>query len=105
MTLPLATTTISVLAPVDGDDTVAPGSGAAIHTRVPAAFSSPSGNDIAGSRVDARLLTSPLADLTQRHVVVDETTFQRWSVEWVDQRQGLGLDHTIVGVNRIRGAG
>jgi hypothetical protein len=104
MALPLATTTISVLAPVDGDDTVAPGTGAPIHTRVPAAFSSPSGNDVAGSRTDARLLADPLPDLTQRHVVVDEITFQRWTVEWVDQRQGLGLDHTVAGVNRIRGA-
>lgn len=103
MSIPLATTTITVLAPVDGDDSVSPGVGAPVLTRVPAVFARPTGTDVGASRVDARLLCDPIA-LTQRNVVVDETTFTRWSVVWVDARQGLGMDHTVAGVNRIRGA-
>lgn len=101
--IPLATTTITVLAPVDGDDSAAPGVGAPVLTRIPAVFARPSGADVGASRVDARLLCDPVA-LSQRNVVVDETTFERWSVAWVDHRYGLGVDHTVAGVNRIRGA-
>lgn len=105
VTLPYATTTVAVIAPATGDDTVAPGAGATVASGVRAHFSSPTGTETGAERVDSRLLCDPIPDLHHRHVVFDEVTFDRWSVEWVDQRSGVGLDHTVAGVNRIRGAG
>lgn len=102
MTLPYATTTIDVLEPASGDDTVAPGE-LTVASRVAAHFSAPTGAETTAERTDARLLADTV-ELTHRHVIVDLTTFDRWQVAWVDQRRGLGLDHTVAGVNRIRGA-
>lgn len=104
MTLPLATTSIAIVELQDGDDTVAPGPGVTTLTGVPAHFSSPSGREQGAEVVDKTLLAEPIPTLTHRHQVVDETTHERWQVVWVDQRHGLGLDHTVAGVNRIRGA-
>jgi hypothetical protein len=103
--IPLATTTISVVELLTGDDTTAPGAGVTSLTTVPAHFSTPTGRETQGSEtVEKVLLCDPIPTLSHRDMVVDEVTFDRYEVVWVDQRPGLGLDHTVAGVHRVRGA-
>lgn len=54
------------------------------------------------STVKARLTCDP-CDLKHTDKVVDAVTEQIWTVEYVEDRQGLGLDHVTAGLIRIAG--
>lgn len=105
--LPLATTTITVERPADGDPYEAAASTATASTGTPAHIGSPSGSEIDRGgqleRIDTVLLAEAGLDLTHTDLVVDEATGQRYRVGWVDHRRGLGLDHTKAGLARYSG--
>lgn len=107
MTLPLSTTTIAVVE-TDGDgDPYEDAAVATIATGVRAHFSTPTGRErVAGGQQSAvdMVLLCDIVELTSTHRVIDENTDQAWSVQWVEQRLGLGLDHVEAGVNRVSGA-
>lgn len=103
MTIPLATTTITVEATTEAE----PGEGrttATVATGVRAVIGSPSGAERYApgggtSRITHTLNADPCPELVDNtFVVVDELTGQRFEVEWVQHRNGLGLDHTKAGL-------
>lgn len=104
--LPIATTTITVERPADGDP-YETATSATESTGTPGHISAPSGREIdRGGQleaIDAVLLTSATLDLTHTDLVLDEGTGQRYRVSWVDVRRGLGLDHLKAGLARYAG--
>jgi hypothetical protein len=103
MTIPVATTTVTVEATVEAE----PGEGrttVTVAAGVRAVIGSPSGSERPApgggtSRVTDVLNCDPcpqLADNTCR--VIDDTTGVEYEVEWVRHRNGLGLDHTKAGL-------
>lgn len=108
MGVPLATTTITVSSRTVADDpydsTPTP---ATVATGVAAHISSPSGRETVrgGSQevIDKVLAADPVA-LTHTHRVTDDVTGDVYEVVWVDQRVGLGLDHTVAGLRRAGAA-
>lgn len=108
MSIPLATTTISVLrADIDGVDPYDPAPAAStIATGVRAVISSPSGSEnIVGAEqetVTFRLDCDP-TNLTHHDQVVDETSGETFDVVWARQRSGLGLDYTQAGLRQVQG--
>lgn len=48
-----------------------------------------------------RLNCDPVA-LNHNDIVIDENTDEEYQVLWVDQREGLGLNHTVAGLLRTR---
>lgn len=106
MGLPIATTTITVARPSDGDPTDAP-TFTPLASRHPAVIAAPSGsgNPAGGVQevVDAQLRCDVLA-LAPADVVTDEVTGDTYAVVWARQRVGLGLDHTTAGLRKVTGA-
>lgn len=120
MSLPLATTTITVLRPAlpatedpygDGydaevarDDDIA-----TVETSVRAVIS-PAGAGLGGSSVggesevmEFRLVADPL-DLSYLDLVIDETTDEEFEVVWAHLQPGLvGLDHMQAGLRTVKG--
>ncbi len=120
MTLPIATTSITIKRPPaadDGVDPYDPGKGAmtTVATGVRAAFVSPSGGTAVGGGehgatgsqelVGWQLLADP-CDLRHYDTVVDETTTQQYAVAWAKSRPDPDgdLDHVVAGVDEVRGA-
>jgi hypothetical protein len=107
MTLPLSTTTITVLRPADGDPYVASVQAPTVVATVPAHISSPSGTSqiIGGeqSTVELRLICEG-CDLRHTDLVKDNATDAVYSVSWVTIRRGLGLDHVSAGLRFTEGA-
>lgn len=108
MTLPLTTTSVSIMSPEGaGDPTDAPVI-TMVASGVPAVIGSPSGTEaVAGGQqetVDAVLHVNPDVDLTHLFLVSDELTGELWQVVWVRERTGLGLGHRIAGLRRVKGA-
>lgn len=109
MAIPLATTTIAVLR-VEEDETRDPYDAApdpdTVASGVRAHISSPGGSEnVAGGSqevVTFRLDCDP-TDITNTDQVQDETTDALYEVVWVEQRQGLGLDHTVADLKRVTG--
>lgn len=100
MTIPLATTTISVLrsdqdGSKDSTDTL---TFAAIAMGVRAVIGNPRGTETntggSSEAVTARLDCDP-TDLAHGDRVTDETLAQTWEVTWVRRRIGFGLDHIV----------
>lgn len=102
--IPLATTTVTVTSPGTGEPYETPSGGATVASGVPAHISSPSGLEQlqGGSQqiIDKRLLSEPIDELTSDMTVVDDSTGLAYAVVWVDQRDGLGLAHTVAGLRR-----
>ncbi|MBP7631963.1 MAG: hypothetical protein KA758_16030 [Acidimicrobiales bacterium] len=105
MTLLLTTTTVTVEAantpePHEGTTYTPRATGVAAHV------SSPSGRERAGSdggeRIDAVLLCGTTVARNDR--VTDAGTGDVYRVAWVQERTGLGLDHTKAGLVRATGA-
>lgn len=105
--IPVATTTVTVEAMAEAE----PGEGRTASTRatgVRAVIGSPSGRDImaaGGGReaIDAVLDADPIDGMAHTDRVTDDTTGAVWEAVWVEQRQGLGLDHTRAGLRRTTG--
>lgn len=102
--IPLATTTITVLAPTG--DAYERGTPSEVFTGVRAHIGEPGGSDLRTGtdqeQVDARLDADPIA-LTKDHLVVDDTTGETYEVVWTRRRVGLGLDHTVAGLHATKG--
>ncbi len=107
--IPLSTTTISVLRPVDGDPYEASaGAPAVVAQGVRAHISVPnigSGQIVGGQQsvVEPRL-TCDLCDLKHTDEVKDDTTGRIFQVTWVQERLGLGVDHLEAGLRKVEGA-
>lgn len=105
--IPLSTTRFTVHNMVETE----PGEGrtpVVLHRNVHGHVSSPRGLGVTqagGGRaeVDAVILCdrSVAVPITARFT--DETTGEAWEVVWCDARRGLGMDHLVVGVNRVVG--
>lgn len=108
MTVPLSTTTVTVTKPTPGDRYEPAAGASTLASGVAAHISGPSGLErIVGGQqsvVDAVLLSDPIAELDAYCTVLDEVTGAEYQVAWVTQRQGLGLDHTKAGLNKVVGA-
>lgn len=100
MSIPLATTTISVLRSTqDGTNDLRDlPTYATLATGIRAHIGGPGGAEVVsgGSREDVtfRLDADP-CDLRHFDRVLDEATAETYEVVWVKQRRGLGLDHTV----------
>jgi hypothetical protein len=97
MSVPVATTTITIERPTGGDayDGV---SYATYRTGVRAVIGSPSGAEInaggSSQQVSARLNCDPV-DLAHTDRVTDEKTGITYEVLWTARRLGFGVDHTV----------
>lgn len=106
MSIPIATTTISVeRSDQDGTKDAYDGvSYSTVFSGIRAVIGSPSGaeTNAAGSSEDvgARLNCDPI-DLRHGDRVVDDQTGERWEVTWTRRRLGLGLDHTVADLRAI----
>jgi len=107
VSLPLATTTVTIRRPEGGDDPYEADRGSLVVRGRRAHIGSPHGSEtiVGGSKevVDAVLRLDPSPCLTHRDLVTDDGTGECWSVVWVRQRQGLGLDHQAVGLRAVKG--
>lgn len=105
--LPLATTTVTVKRPANGD----PYETASLSTAssgTPAHIGQPSGSEVQrGGELETItdvLLADAGLDLRHTDLLVDEATGQEYRVAWVRERQGLGLDHVKAGLVTHHGA-
>jgi hypothetical protein len=103
VTIPVATTTVTVSASVEAE----PGEGrtlTVVATGVRAVIGSPSGVERYApgggtSQVTDGLECDPCPELADNtFVVVDDTSGVTYDVEWVRHRNGLGLNHTVAGL-------
>lgn len=104
----IATTTVTVTRPDGaGDPYTDPGTPATVGSALPAHVSAPSGSDrrVGGDQevVDAVLLIDPAPALSRLDLVHDDGTGEDYAVTWTRQRQGLGLDHQVVGLVAVKG--
>ena len=108
MAIPLATTTIAVIAGATTGDLyeTVPGS-TTTATGVRAHISTSSGDEEVrgGSQelVTFRLACDPV-ELTHTDRVQDEQTGEVYEVVWARSRSGLGLDHVQAGLRQVKGA-
>lgn len=103
--IPLATTTVTVTSPGAGEPYEAAAAGSTVAAGVPAHLSSPSGLEQlqGGSQqvIDKRLLSEPIDLLDSTMTVTDDGSGLAYEVVWVDQREGLGISHTVAGLRRV----
>jgi len=106
VTLPLATTTITVKRPAAGGDPYEAASVSTVVSGVRAHIGSPSGREriVGGSKetLDAGL-DCDVCDIAHTDSVTDATTGEVFEVVWVQRRVGLGLDHMEGGLRRVSG--
>lgn len=100
--IPISTTTIDVLRPDTSADDYENDSGTTVvHSGVRAQISSPRGRgrEIDGEIevIDKKLECDPV-DIKHFDIVRDNVMGRLYSVVWIDQRNGLGLDHTTAGL-------
>ena len=119
MTIPLATTTITVKRPPPADDGADPYDAKSpmviVVSGVRALFSSPSGGASIGGgehgdtgsqeSVGWHLLVDP-CDLRHTDTVYDDTTGRAYAVAWAKARvdPDVELNHFVAGVNEVQGA-
>jgi len=103
MSIPGATTTITVSAP-DAAEPYEPTTFSPVIVGVRAVIGRPSGREAVATGsaevVDALLTCDPVM-LSHGQQVTDNGTGVVYAVEWVMARQGLGLDHTTAGLRRV----
>lgn len=108
MTVPIATTAVTVRRPAGAGDPYETPTVSTLATHVRAHISSPSGSETQtggqSERVDAVLLCDVIAGLDHWCLVDDEETGETWSVVWARRRRGLGLDHMAAGLRATSGA-
>lgn len=106
MSLLLATTTVTIeersaTEPYEAPLWTASTSGVAAH------IGQPSGAEriVGGSQenIDAVLLCEAATPVYYTSRILDEVTGERFEVVWVQDRQGLGLDHVKAGLRRTTG--
>ena len=109
MSIPLATTQISVLrvaADPARDPYDAKPAAAVIASGIRAHISTPNGREqtAGGSQevVEFRLSCDPV-DLRHTDQVQDEATGAVYEVTWARAREGLGLDHVEAGLKQVAG--
>ncbi len=106
--IPFAVTTIDVLRPDTSADDFDNDSGTTVvHSGVRAVLSSPKGRgrEIGGEiQIVDKDLECDTVEIRHYDVVRDNSDNQLYSVEWIDQRIGLGLDHTTAGLKYTSGA-
>lgn len=110
MTLPLTTTTVTVLRPPSDVDGLEAPEYTVVVERVAArvAGASASGSHAVGGRQEtssARLYVDRNVDLRRQDRIVDDATGAVWEVTGVKTRTGLGLDHTAAALQSSRGSG
>lgn len=110
MTIPLATTTITVLRPSLSNDDYYDlrTAGPVVAANVRAHISEPSGIEglIGGRTEQTRFpFNSDICDLSGHDLVVDDTTGNTYEVVWVRKRFGLGLDHMTGQLRIVAGVG
>lgn len=107
MTVPLATTRVTVKRPASGDDPYETVTATTVAEHVRAHISAPRGGETLtggqGEVVDAVLLCD-IVDLSHYDRIEDETSDETWQVMWVRRRRGLGLDHMSAGLRSTSGA-
>lgn len=111
MTLPLATTTITIKRVLADLSTTDPYEATAvpetIASGIRAHISSPSGSELVGGADSQESVTFRLdcdpTDLAHTDIVTDETTGQDYRVTWARSRSGLGLDHVEAGLLQVTG--
>lgn len=112
MTIPYASTSITVRRPSVGSDTdpwVVSDDAADTNviTGVRAHISTPRGSELnsggAQENVSFLLDCDPVA-LTNTDRVYDENTGQLYEVVWAEQREALGLDHVVAELQKIAGS-
>ncbi len=105
--IPLANTSISIYRDLTGADPYDRADPVKVAAHIRAHIGSPSGRDhhIGGTQsvVSAKLGCDP-ADLRAGDVVRDERSDERFTVVWVQERSGLGIDHLEAGLNIVIGA-
>lgn len=108
MSIPIATTTVSVLrADWDDADPYDPAPvPSTIASGVRAVISSPSGTEqVQGGQqevVTFRLDCDP-TDIQHRDQIVDDATGDVFDVVWSRDRSGLGIDYTQAGLRQVEG--
>ena len=106
MAVPLFTTTVTLAEFATGGDPYETAASTSTRT-VPAVIGSPSGNaTMAGGhreQVDATMILAPGETVSGGTLVTDTTTGRVWRVVWSEQRTGVGLDHTKVGLVTVEG--
>lgn len=109
MSIPLSTTTISVLRPPENEDPFdTTGDSSVIVSGIRAVVSAPRGRDEINpgdKEVIDMVLYCDLCDLQSTDVVTDSATSIVYSVVWVAERFGLGLDHLAAGLRFVSNAG
>ena len=103
MTIPGATTTITVQSPIQAEPYEAL-TWATVAAGVRAVIGEPDGREStatgAASTVTDRLTADPVA-LTHDMQVIDDTTGDIYAVVWAVRRIGLGLEHTTAGLRKV----
>ncbi len=107
MSIPLSTTTIDIFRPdTSADDYESDRGVTLMFPDVRAQLSSPKGRgrQVEGQIevVDKELECDPI-DLKHTDIIRDNGTGDWYSIVWMDQRIGLGLDHTTGGLKRTTG--
>lgn len=107
MTIPIQTTTISVIRPNAADEPYeTPGATSTIASGIRAHISTSRGDeaDVGGDQevVIFRLSCDP-TDVAHRDQIRDEATGDVYEVEWARLRRGFGLDHVEAGLRQVEG--
>lgn len=108
MSIPLATTTITVERRGSESANYETPTLTPIASGVRAVIGSPSGvtSRQGGSREAVTFrLNSDLVELDAECEVTDDKTADRYLVVWAKQRRGLGLDHTVAELQQVTGVG
>lgn len=106
MSVLIPTTTGTILDPGTGDpyETADP---TVVTAGIAAHLSAPSGSEVDRGgqleRIDTVLLAPAGIGLDHTHLFRDDGTGQTYRVSWVEERRGLGLDHTKAGLARYQG--
>lgn len=104
----LHTTTVTIEAAAGRGDPYEAETPATLCSGLRAHIGEPSGDDrnVGGAQevIEAVIHAPPSAPLQRAAIVVDETTGDRWRVQWHQVRRGLGLDHAKAGLVRVAGA-
>lgn len=108
MTVPLATTKITVLRAAHAGDFYDERPNAVEVARdVAAHISSPGGNETFGTAGRGETVNQPfgcdVTDVTGEDEIVDQVTGARYQVVWVQRRAGLGLDHMVGELSQTTG--
>lgn len=105
MSIPIATTTVTVARP-SGGDALDRGAPSTVASGIRAVIGSIRGAETvtagASEEVTATLTCDP-CDLHHDDFVTDDVLGDRWAVTYVRKRIGLGLDHMTAGLVAVTG--